>query len=783
MNDMMTTALDYASRDRKVFPCGISKRPLTKNGLKAATTDQETIRGWWTKHPDASIGAPTGGGFFVLDIDLPDGQAALDVLEKDNSPLPPTLEQRTGSGGRHLFFLVDTEIRNSAGKLGKNIDIRGDGGYVILPPSSHEKGSYKWINSNSMAAAPQWLLDKLTKKEQEKEPKKEQALVVSSNQTIIKGSYGRQALENEIIELKGTGKGSRNHQLNRASFSLGQLVAGGELNQGQVESDLLSAALSIGLSSEEANITIKSGMDAGMQDPRTAPQSNNTPVDIFETVKRLAVLPPLEYDQIRNKEAKNLGVRSKTLDAQVSAARKEAEVDPVGRIFPDDDLWDYPVNGEQLLDELTAIYSKYSILPRGSNLALALWTILTYCYDDFRTLPILCIISPEKRCGKTTTLETLSKLCCRSIPASNISPAALYRSVEKFKPTLLIDEADTFLKTNEDLRGIINAGHTKAAAFTIKCDGENNEPRMFSLWCPKAISMIGNPPNTIVDRSVVVPLRRKFSGETVIQHEEDHKDIFRMLREKMLRFASDNQHILKIAKPERLATSNDRSADNWKPLLSIASVCSREEEARLAAKALISSEQEDETPAIMLLDDINVILNGEYPLEKISSKDLVLELTHSEDRPWCEWKKGKPMTQNSLAKQLKNFGIKSKKMRVGDENIRGYERSDFDDAFNRYIGKKGSVLGGGERVMAFQSGTAEQANNIKNLAQSQSGTNGENMGKVPLAKLANLSESLCCSVVPLQSGDIRVRTLQNGLITLKEEDFYDENGELFDDAS
>ena len=162
MNDVMTTALDYASRGRKVFPCGISKRPLTKNGLKAATTVQETIKEWWKKHPDASIGAPTGDGFFVLDIDLPDGQKALDALEEENSPLPPTLEQRTGSGGRHLFFSVDTEIRNSAGKLGVNIDIRGDGGYIILPPSRHESGNcYEWVNKIPIAKAPDWLVNKV----------------------------------------------------------------------------------------------------------------------------------------------------------------------------------------------------------------------------------------------------------------------------------------------------------------------------------------------------------------------------------------------------------------------------------------------------------------------------------------------------------------------------------------------------------------------------------------------------------------------------------------------
>ena len=273
MTNLMTTALDYASRGWKVFPCGIDKKPLTHDGFKSATTDPEKIKKWWTKHPDASIGAPTGHGFFVLDIDLPDGQTTLDALEEANSPLPPTLEQKTGSGGRHLFFSVDTEIRNSAGKLGKNIDIRGDGGYVILPPSSHESGnSYEWINKAPMVAAPQWLLDMLTKKAPPVTPP------VTVTVPVRSGNYGQQALDNEIAALRGTGKGSRNERLNTSAFSLGQLVAGGELDRGLVEGELRSAALSTGLTIQEAEKTIRSGLDAGMQDPRTAPEQREEQV-------------------------------------------------------------------------------------------------------------------------------------------------------------------------------------------------------------------------------------------------------------------------------------------------------------------------------------------------------------------------------------------------------------------------------------------------------------------------------------------------------------------------
>jgi len=160
---------------------------------------------------------------------------------------------------------VDGTIRNSVGKLGENIDIRGDGGYIILPPSPHESGDcYKWTNKNPIVRAPEWLIQKLIEPHCPKE--RGQKIAEASKQ------YGLKALSEELADLTGTSEGSRNHRLNQAAFSLGQLVAGGELDRGQVEAALLSAAQSIGLSSKEAEKTIYSGLEAGMLDPRSAPR-------------------------------------------------------------------------------------------------------------------------------------------------------------------------------------------------------------------------------------------------------------------------------------------------------------------------------------------------------------------------------------------------------------------------------------------------------------------------------------------------------------------------------
>ncbi|WP_428564413.1 MAG: bifunctional DNA primase/polymerase [Solidesulfovibrio sp. DCME] len=147
---MLNDALNYARRGHPVFPCGIDKKPLVQNGFHAATTDEEQIRSWWEKWPNASIGIPTGPDIdaFVLDIDLPDGPNSLATLEAKHGPLPSTLEQTTGSGGCQLFFKwpkAGPGVRNSVGKLGLGLDIRGAGGYVIVPPSGHPSGGhYTW---------------------------------------------------------------------------------------------------------------------------------------------------------------------------------------------------------------------------------------------------------------------------------------------------------------------------------------------------------------------------------------------------------------------------------------------------------------------------------------------------------------------------------------------------------------------------------------------------------------------------------------------------------------
>ena len=162
----LQAALDLALSSLAVFPCGADKRPLTTHGFKDATTNQQIISAWWAEHPDALIGVPTGAisGIVVLDVDMDiasgkNGEESLARLIAERGPLPVTRTARTPRGGRHLYFRYPGRaVRCGTNKPAAAIDIRGDGGYVISPPSKGGSGAYTWEVDSPMADVPPWLL-------------------------------------------------------------------------------------------------------------------------------------------------------------------------------------------------------------------------------------------------------------------------------------------------------------------------------------------------------------------------------------------------------------------------------------------------------------------------------------------------------------------------------------------------------------------------------------------------------------------------------------------------
>jgi len=266
---MIAAVLQMARDGLLVFPCGGNKQPLTPHGFKDASSDESIIREWWSRWPDAGIGIPTGkiNNIIVLDIDMDserglDGEAALqDLLIRESAEIPTTRTIRTPRGGRHLYFKhPDRPVKNSTSKIGLGLDIKGDGGYIIAPPSHNGNGkNYTVEIEGPIADSPDWL-EKLII-EDELAP----ASTLSLPPKDTPSSYAQAALRSEVEKVASAPNSTRNATLNKAAFSIGRFVGSGVLDQGEVENALLAAAERCGLSADEARKTISSGIKAGTQ--------------------------------------------------------------------------------------------------------------------------------------------------------------------------------------------------------------------------------------------------------------------------------------------------------------------------------------------------------------------------------------------------------------------------------------------------------------------------------------------------------------------------------------
>jgi putative DNA primase/helicase len=240
-------------------------------GLHDATTDEATIHGWWSQWPAANIAIATGAvsGLVVLDIDVDKGGLdSVHAWERKFGALPETLTSQTGSGGQHhLFQYPGFPVKNRV-RIAPGIDVRGDNGYVVAPPSNHiSGGSYSWATQGTITVAPDWLLNLFA-------AERESDQAIASNWKNWK--YSQAALRDECEQVRQSEPGTRNDTLNRAAFNIGQLVAGGELDGEAARDALMDAALASGLGASESVATIKSGLAAGGRQPRRTPESATT---------------------------------------------------------------------------------------------------------------------------------------------------------------------------------------------------------------------------------------------------------------------------------------------------------------------------------------------------------------------------------------------------------------------------------------------------------------------------------------------------------------------------
>jgi len=427
-----------------------------------------------------------------------------------------------------------------------------------------------------------------------------------------------------------------------------------------------------------------------------APSDEPTKEEVDAEIARLAKLDPVQFERERKKVARQLGFRPNVLDWAVKAARGETGEDEGGQGRPlsldEPTPCDDPVDGCELLDALVAGLHRYVVLGKNEARAIALWILHTYLFSIFTCTPRLAITSPEKRCGKTTLMDVLTCLLSRVLSVAGISAPAIFRTVELARPTLLIDEADTFLPQNEELRGVLNSGHRKGGSV-VRLVGDEHEPRRFSTHAPVAIAMIGKLPGTLADRSIPICLRRRRPDEPVQSFRADRTDDLDRLASMSARWAIDIEAAIRDIDPDMAGLFN-RDADNWRPLLAIADAAGGPWPtwAREAARTLVAdAAADDESTGAMLLADTRTAFETKA-IDRISSEELVEYLHGLEGRPWPEFGKSrKPISKTQLAKLLRHFKISPGTIRLEDGTTpKGYYRKDFEDAFRRYIPPHGS---------------------------------------------------------------------------------------------
>ncbi|MEP6605786.1 MAG: DUF3631 domain-containing protein, partial [Nitrosospira sp.] len=381
-----------------------------------------------------------------------------------------------------------------------------------------------------------------------------------------------------------------------------------------------------------------------------APQSPNalalmaTPADETEELQReidaLAAMPLLKYERTYKDYAKRLGIRAAVLDKLVQAARSGGSEEGAA-MFPEVEPWPSPVDAGAVLSELSEGFRRYAVLPAYADVALALWCAFTWFCEASHIAPLLVIRSPEKGCGKSTVLSIVKRLVYRPWALSGISAAVLYRVADRHRPTVLIDEGDTFLNSeNQDMHGIINSGYSKDAPYFWRCVGDDHEPKGFYVFSPKAIAFIGHTRDTLHDRAVEVELRRKMSHEKVARLRHSDGGELDILARKLARLAVDSLESFATMRPSMPESLPDRQADNWEPLLAVAMLAGNEwiERATAAALALTCSKAQSApvSVGVELLTDIQHIFETKR-ISKIRTADLVQALCDDPEGPWATY--------------------------------------------------------------------------------------------------------------------------------------------------
>jgi Protein of unknown function (DUF3631) len=349
----------------------------------------------------------------------------------------------------------------------------------------------------------------------------------------------------------------------------------------------------------------------------------------------------------------------------------------------------------ELLDSVRATLARFVVLPSDHTAdAVTLWIAATHAQPAWAHAPRLVIRAPEKRCGKSRLLDIIEATCHEPLITVNASSAAVYRAIgTDDPPTLLVDEADTIFgsrksaEANEDLRGLLNAGHQRNRP-AIRYDSVSRSIERIPTFAMAALAGIGHMPDTIEDRAVIVKMRRRAPGEEVhpYRHRRDGPAL-RELATGLREWLRDDLDTLTAAQPPMPV--EDRAADTWEPLVIVADHAAGTwpDRARTAAE-LLTGEQNDTGPAslsALLLTDCRTAFGDETALP---TDELLARLRDDREAPWVELGPA-GITARRLGALLGEYGIRSANIRFPDGQRKGYTRADFTDAWQRYCPAEG----------------------------------------------------------------------------------------------
>ena len=436
-------------------------------------------------------------------------------------------------------------------------------------------------------------------------------------------------------------------------------------------------------------VLVKDGLTADVEEAlrRTGEIVNGNGVD---PVTRLAVksrtIDILKHGKIQG--------ASELVKAALSPPKK-AETNGKSIVPTEPEPWPDPVNGSELLDEITGWISGYVFTAGESVDAITLWAVSTWFVESIYFAPLLSILSPTKQAGKTLIIDLLEWICRKPVRTSGvgITPAVIFRLNEDSQPTFLVDEAEKLAGKNSDegIIGLLNEGYRRGGKVH-RCGDKSNQFKVeeFDAFGFRLLASIKPLWDTILDRSIVIRMTRKPRNQNIRRFKaQEVQAEGSILAQKILRFVNDNTKDLQalLAETPQPKSLSDRGCDNWSPLFAVAQLAGDDwlKRALSSAKAL-NNAAEDEDRAEKLIHDIHRIFKKEKCPEAIKSGDLKERLDELESSPWGDYGGGKGISTNKLAALLRPFEVRPRQgWTQNGNNTRGYWLKDLIKLFEVYI--------------------------------------------------------------------------------------------------